>query len=370
MLTDEAFGNLGPPGRIFSRNHRLCRADIPNLAEPAGSAKCVASLTSPDLPGVGGGIILQPGAELTLRISAVIAPPEPGAPVVPPPMLQNNQILATVTGNAPGGQAILKAGDATLFVRQPVDAPIGTQLVLTVEPARAGVAAYVTATDPQFAALQQIMSAMAHADPVAAQQILAGRLPQAGEALPGALLFFLSVIRQGDVRNWLGNNALDMLARIGKAELVAKFAQELQQAAQTSHDTLVGEWKTYPVPLQDHGQLNTLYFHVHGERRQHHGSSGKGESENDRGSAPSQMRFLIDVRMSRLGPLQLDGFLRSKQLDMIVRSENALPPWLNQELRESYGRTMNAIGYIGSIGFQSGRQGWLNVQRPAAGTGW
>jgi len=354
LVAEEEFAKLGQqvPGALPQA------ATLPN--QPV-----VPNALALDEPNVSAGISLQPGAELTLRIGAVITLPEQGAPAVPPPVLQNNQIIATVTGNAPGGQAILKAGDATLFVRQPVDAPVGTQLVLTVEPARTGVAAYVTASDPQFAALQQIMSALAQADPAAAHQIFASRLPQPGEALPGALLFFLSVIRQGDVRNWLGNGALDMLARIGKAELVAKFAQELQQAAQTSRDTMVGEWKTYSVPLQDHNQLTTLYFHVHGERRQHQGS-GKNEGDAQQ-PGPTQMRFLIDVRMSRLGSLQLDGFLRPRQLDMIVRSEYALPPWLNQELRESYGKTMNAIGYIGSIGFQSGRHGWLNVQRPAVG---
>jgi hypothetical protein len=79
------------------------------------------------------------------------------------------------------------------------------------------------------------------------------------------------------------------------------------------------------------------------------------------------MRFLIDVRMSRLGPMQLDGFLRSRQLDIIVRSENPLPPWLNEDLRRTYTKTMEAIGYVGGLNFQNGRQGWLNVQQPAAG---
>ena len=332
---------------------------LPNVPLPQ-AAQSPNVLASSDAPAA---VLLQPGTELSLRINAVIAPSAQGATSIPSP--QGNQILATVTGNAPGGQVILKAGDATLFVRQPVDAPVGTQLLLTVEPTRNDVAAYVTASgQPQFTALAQIIAALQQADPAAAHAILSSIMPQPNEMLPGALLFFLSAVRQGDVRNWLGNGVLDTLTRMGKAELIGKLAQELQQAAQPSRDNVVGEWRTYQVPIHDNSQFNVLYFHIHGDR-QHH-NPGQGDGKDDQ-TKPTQMRFLIDVRMSRLGPMQLDGFLRPRQLDIIVRSENPLPPWLNQDLRQSYSKTMEAIGYVGGLNFQNGRQGWLNIQQSAAG---
>jgi hypothetical protein len=111
--------------------------------------------------------------------------------------------------------------------------------------------------------------------------------------------------------------------------------------------------------------LNAFYIHIHGEHR--HRGGGKNSGGDGNKPSPTQTRFLIDVRMSRLGPMQLDGFLRTRQLDVIVRSENPLPVWLNQDLRQSYTRTMEAIGYNGGLNFQHGRQGWLNIQRPAAG---
>jgi len=324
----------------------------PNIPPPANAPAGAAAPT-----------LFQVGAELNLRVDAVILP-LPNAPQIPP--LQTTQILATVVGGGPGGQIILKAGDTSMFIRQPVNLPVGTQLVVTAELAKTDTPALLTLPDVQeFSALQQAIAALAQIDPGIARATVAARLPQANAELPGTLLFFLSAIRQGDVRSWLGNNAVDLLTHAGKMELIAKLMQEFQQSEQTVRDNMVGEWRSYTVPLHDNNQFSVLHFYVHGDRERHaapHGGAGGGKTE-----ASNQVRFLIDIRMSRLGAMQLDGFLRPQRLDIIMRSENRLPPGLDSQLRASYTRTLEAIGYSGAINFQTGRQGWLTMQKPASG---
>jgi hypothetical protein len=78
------------------------------------------------------------------------------------------------------------------------------------------------------------------------------------------------------------------------------------------------------------------------------------------------VRFLIDMQMSRLGALQLDGFVQPNKLDMIVRSENRLPDGLPNELRTGFIRALEAVGYTGTLNFQVGHQHWLAVQPAAA----
>ncbi|MGE3622551.1 MAG: hypothetical protein AB7H77_01575 [Bdellovibrionales bacterium] len=327
-----------------------------NAAVPVANAAAVPASVAPHIAAM-----LQPGAELNLRVVSLIPP---GTPPAALPVLPDNQIIATVTGNAPGGQLILKAGDATLFVRQPLDAPPGTQLVLTVDPAQPHVPVFMTTSDlPQFMALQQIIAQLAQADPAGAHAMLASRLPQPGEGLAGALLFFLSAVKQGDVRGWLGGGAHDVLMRGGKSQLLGRLAEEMQQAAQSSRDNVVGEWRSYPVPFYDNNHLGVIYLHVHGGRERQAQEQDGGKD----GKPASQVRFVIDVRMSHLGALQLDGFLRAKQLDIIIRSENNLPADLANTLRGSYSRIMEAIGYTGGLGFHAGRPGWLHIQNPAAG---
>jgi hypothetical protein len=174
--------------------------------------------------------------------------------------------------------------------------------------------------------------------------------------MAGPLLFFLSALKQGDVKNWLGTEITDALTKGGKLALLNKLTRDIGAAPQTERDSTVGEWKSYPVPLQTNGQFQTLTLHVHSEGK---GSSSDGEPDQTSG----KVRFLIDVRMSSLGLLQLDGLVRPKKLDMIVRSESALPPGVPQDLRDSYTKAIDAMGFTGSLSFQTGRQHWLEPRK-------
>ena len=312
-------------------------------------------------------VLFQPGTELTVRIDSVIPQPgpnaSPGTSPLPAPQAPN-QVIATVAGNGPGGQPILKIGDAVLYVRQPINLPPGSQLAVTITPVRSDAPTALTLPRQQeFDSLPQIIAAIAQTDPTAARVIVESFIPQPSEALPGALLFFLSAIKQGDVRSWLGSGAVDLLTRAGKIELIGKLTGDLQQMGQTARDSVVGEWKSYPVPIHDQGQFQVINFYVHGQ--QNHGNQASKE-QTDVKSASGQVRFLIDVRMSKLGAMQLDGFLKGRHLDMIVRSEHVLPFGLPQELRQTYTKALAAIDYAGGIVFQTGRQNWLNIQKPSA----
>lgn len=363
-LEGKALPNILPPtvpsypGQPKIEYQAQIQPNIPPNVSPSFPALSRAADFSPALAPTSS-FALKPGMEVSLRVMAILAPSVQN-PVPPAP----NQILATVAGNGPGGQLILKAGDAALYVRQPADLPQGTQLVLTVEPGKAD-AAPLTLQDPQqFSALQQVVAALTQADPAMARQIVDAHLPQPGAALPGALLFFLSAIRQGDIRNWLGAGAVDLLARAGKFDLVSRMAEEFQQAGQPARDAVVGEWRSYPIPIHDQNQFHMINLYVHRDPRH---APQKDEAAGRHGV--DQIRFLIDMRMSRLGAIQLDGFVRRRQLDIVVRSERRLPEDLHRELQLSYIKTLGAIDYAGGIRFQTGRQNWLNIQKQAAQAG-
>jgi hypothetical protein len=299
---------------------------------------------------------LQPGNEAIVRVIAVSLPNQP-----PPVPQAPDQIVARVIASGPNGEPIIKAGDTTLYIRQSAPLPAGTTLLVTVTAAKAQPDMLILPPDTRnVLAFQQIISALAQIDPQLAQQVLSTSIPQPNAALPATLLFLMSAFKQGNVRNWLGDDAADALAHAGKAELIAKLTQDLDAAAMPARDPVVGEWKSYPIPIYNQGQFQVMNFHVHGD--------GRKNQEKDAGGAsrPSYVRFLIDLRLSRLGPMQFDGFVRLKQLDLIIRSEHSLPEGLHRDLRGLYARTLGMIDYAGSLNFQVGRQNWLNVQKTAS----
>jgi hypothetical protein len=312
---------------------------------PSGSALApISPAPVPSLPS-----LLQAGNEVILNVNAVVLPSQP-APVP----TAANQVVATVVGNGPNGQLILKADDAVLYVKQSVAAPIGARVLVSVEAAKPPLVSL--ADEQNFPALQQVLSALAQADPQFVQQFLQSNIPQPNAQLPSVLLFFLSAFKQGEPRNWLGGAAADILTHIGKFELAARLIEDMTRPAPLVRDSTVGEWRPYQIPLYAEGRLQALNLYV---RNDHHGHHARDEAR----PGAAQVRFLIDMRMSKLGAIQLDGLVQPKKLDMIVRSENSLPAGLPNELRDAYIRTLGALGYTGGLSFQTGRKHWLVIQQ-------
>jgi hypothetical protein len=330
-------------------------AALPTTVTPTTVAPSLLPAQPPALA------LLQSGNEVTLQVDSVI-PSTVSLANLPSP--GPNQILATVTSSGPNGQVLLQAGDTTLYVKQAVDVPVGTNLLLTVEPAKNAALQTLAAPDVlNFSNLQSVLSNLAQIDPQLAQQVLANHIPQATEALPGALLFFMTALKQSSVRSWLGDDAVDALSRAGKYELLSKLTQDLARSGQDVSDPVVGDWKSYPVPLQNNGQFQILNFYVHGDGgRQQDGQSISATEE----ARKKHTRFLIDVQMSKLGSMQLDGFIQPKKLDIIVRSEHVLPEGMHNELRQVYIKSLGGINYAGSLNFQVGRHHWLVIQNAKA----
>lgn len=294
---------------------------------------------------------LQPGKNVSLQVVAVTPP---GAPPIPP--ANNDQISATVIGTGSNGQLIAKADDATLYVRTNVDAPVGTNLLLAVSTPKATAPA-ILPPDPleNMASLQEVVATLAQASPALAQQVT-DKIPQTGNQIAAPLLLFLHAVKHGNIKEWLGKDVVETLTHMTRQSVLSKFAQDVERATQTAHDSRMGEWKTYPLPLMNLGQMQSATLYVHED-------GGQPPQEGDTAPAKKFVRFLIDVRLSNLGPIQLDGLVRPNTLDMIVRSEGTLPPGLPQDLRGGYLRTLEAAGLNGSLGFQIGKHTWITPRR-------
>jgi hypothetical protein len=208
-----------------------------------------------------------------------------------------------------------------------------------------------------FQALPQAITALAEANPQILQQMMSNALPQPTEYLPGALLFLFSAFKQGNLSGWLGSEVTESLTRLGKFGILNSLTKELSSAGGPAQDAVVGEWRSFPIPLYAQQQFQALTLYVHNDRDARKDKAG-GTAET------GKIRFLIDMRLSKLGAMQIDGFVQQKKLDMILRSEGALPAGLHSELRTAYIKALGAVGYTGTLNFQVGRQYWMAMQQP------
>jgi len=94
--------------------------------------------------------------------------------------------------------------------------------------------------------------------------------------------------------------------------------------------------------------------------------------EGEEGDENPATRFVIELELSHLGGLQLDGLVQEKRFDLILRSREAIPEPMRQDLTEIMGDSLGSTGFEGSLVFEAGAfpvRPMEDVARRMAGAG-
>jgi len=350
--------------------------EIPDLPRGATVALRILTVTPPPVQpqqpgqpgqpnsGTGGGAGQGSGGQAP----ATPQPPLDGFDDWPSDLAPDTPVLrGTVAGATPQGQPILATRQGMLALNVPASLPQGAKVTATLaDPAQAAQAAAPLPSgdlgplsEREWPAMRQLMATLAAADPALARSMLA-TMPQPNRKLTAALTFFLSAMRGGDAQGWLGSDASSALERNGRGDLLARLEREFEGLKREAAEPMPGDWRPYTVPMMDANGPRPIKLHVH---------PLKGDEENGEGREKSKpgSRFLIDVDLSRLGPMQLDGLVRPNHFDLILRSHVALPPELRVELIQVFADSVRALGYTGGLSFQSGAKSWVKLTRAGKG---
>ncbi|MBP2227725.1 hypothetical protein J2847_001007 [Azospirillum agricola] len=277
-------------------------------------------------------------------------------------------LRGTVAGTTPQGQPVLATRQGMLALNVQASLPQGAKVTAALaDPAQAARRAAQAAaplpggelgpmSERDWPAMRQLMATLAAADPALARSMLA-TMPQPNRKLTAALTFFLSAMRGGDARGWLGDEAGSALERSGRGDLLARLDKEFEGLKREAAEPMPGDWRPYTLPMMDANGPKPIKLHIHPLK----GDEEEGGDGKERGKPGS--RFLIDVEMSRLGPMQLDGLVRPNHFDLILRSHVPLPPDLRVELIQVFADSVRAVGYSGGLSFQSGAKSWVKLTR-------
>ena len=278
-------------------------------------------------------------------------------------------VIANVIGHEVDGAMILQTPLGTLKTFLPQALPVGTQLAIQIQPAiasevsaiplLAGNESFSTVTSlaREWKSFDDALQWLQLADPQIFNQ-LAQQLPQAGPKLTSSLLFFIAAIRGGDVRNFLGARASQLLEQKA-SELMTQLRNDTAQWQQLSTETANKPWAMFTLPVMVDARAEPLRFYYRQEDQPEEAASDK--------KSGAQHRFIIDVDFSQLGAVQMDGFVRSdkdkKVFDLVFRSERALVTSVSDAIREIFKNALEATGYRGYMTFQQGQQHFV---RPLA----
>ena len=179
---------------------------------------------------------------------------------------------------------------------------------------------------------------------------LAGRLATPGPKLTNTLLFFAAALGRGDPRAWLGEDTARALEQAGRASLLGRLEDEFARLARMA-DRPAGEWRAMVLPLFVDGGAQALTLLVRQWGEGGHPQTGDGAEPDD---GPDGTRFVVDVTLSRLGALQLDGLLRGQRFDLAVRSAQPLGSVIERDIADLFARALEADGLTGGVRFEVG----------------
>jgi len=263
-----------------------------------------------------------------------------------------------------GGQPILKTADAHYVVSTRAQVPAGSKIIfeatqMTPEDiiqqglASSGLFTTPDSDSPQNslgAILQEALKALPPASPAA--QAIRNALPTPTPQLTPTALFFLAALRSGSVSNWLGANTLQALQKTAKKGLVDALSDDFSKLSTQSKDVLPGNWREISIPLRHDEQISQMQFYVRQQSDQEQGDRGHS------GGKPAT-RFILNLSLSRMGALQLDGYIQKKNFDLILRTEDKLPFEMRQELMKRFAQGLDQVQMQGGISFQTRQQGWM-----------
>jgi hypothetical protein len=298
---------------------------------------------------------LQPGNQLNVRLLSVQLPGQPQNTTSVPSTSTSTLITqGTVQGHTAGAQPIIKVPQGLIALDTAAKMPDGTQVKLEIlSSSKSSISAsnpntQIQQTPPQqsiggnWPALEEALTSLRDINPNLADHLQNTLMPKPDTRLAANLIFFLKALGRGQFKSWADERSLKALGK-AKPDLLKKLEgdfTELSKKAKTSNST---DWKIAYIPMQDQDQIQQIRI----AQRDHRDEEKDGKDEPG-------IRFVIDLNLSRIGALQLDGLAKDKarKFDLIMRSKNALPGFMRKQIHDIFENGMQAIGFDGKISFQ------------------
>ena len=356
------------------------------LIRPAAQAGALFTPLPPALAAAGIAPDMPAGTQLTVRLAdigtpmASTQPAQPAAPQAAPvaqvegkPAVQSHPAVplpaaappspapmlpGLVTAQSPGGTALVQTPVGTLTLTTPMELPAGTPVTLEVvgrpvppaPPTFAAPPAAPGLTTQGWPAMTQALDVLATTQQTQAMEELLRVLPQQGPRLAAAMMAFTGAIQAGEPRKLVTEPVVKGLEKAGKKDLADRLRADLEALGEDAGRPVGnGEWRGYTMPFLQQGAIDPIRLFVRATGEEQGSARRAGGTGNDQ-------RFVLDLNLSHLGRLQLDGLVRreDKLFDLIIRTGEALPREACRDILGIFTSASELVGTRGSVSFQSG----------------
>ena len=293
-----------------------------------------------------------------------------------PQFLPNNQMQAVVIGTEFSGEMVVQTPLGTVKLPLEHSLPTGTRLVFELisiqspqssQVSGSAVTSLLTTSDSTITelartwpAFSQLVQAVAQHDPAAASLLIQKSIPQIGRNFTTGLLFFISALRGGDMRQWLSQKVVSALEQSGNSELLLKVNNEFTTIRNSFLSAADNNWQPLFVPIAHGNELTQARMYY------------KRDNSKEKDGKPSPSagtRFIMEIDFSELGPMQMDGFVKKKDnatlFDLIIRTIKAFSPSMQQDITQIFNKAAEMTGFKGNMQIITSKEFPINPMESA-----
>ena len=315
-------------------------------------------------------ILNQTSSRFSVKITNILPPSQlsngGGVPSTGKKSLTVGQsVVGVVTMTNPQGHAIVQTHAGPISLATPNFLSPGTTISflitatlnpLSIEPLgqMTDRNAEIIMETHRWLELDEAVRVLNEGHPTLGQQVVNSILPKAGTSLAANIILLVSAIRNGDIKNWFGDAPVRALQRI-KPELMSRLRDDFLNMSHLSDDNTSSVWRSYPIPFVNGQEIEQIRLYV----------KRKAESDDDDFEPPDQgSRFILDLDLTNMGRLQLDGLVRTsqKQFDLILRTDNPLHQMLQNGIRGIFQKAIEQTGHMGGLTFQAAPAIFTDIQ--------
>jgi len=326
-------------------------------AKPAAPAPATGhgATTAAADKAAGAGIPAPAAAAVANRAAAI-----PGYGPAAAAQAPTNQLHGMIVGRDAAGQMLFRSPAGLLALQSAADLPAGTSLSVEVISKTTPADRPLLSPRPAAVPFEPLSELLSHGrdwpdlkealeilralEPTLAAQLMAKVMPMPNKRLASTLLFFFAALKAGNLSQWLGTNVREALERAGRRDLMRRLDDDFTQVRRLAGETGGGDWRTLLLPLYDGHDLHQLMLFY-----RHHGRHGDDHGDNEEST-----RFVLNLVLSTLGPMQLDGLVQNRRFNLFVRSKQPLDSAVQRDLSQIFSEGLDATGWQGTLAFQVG----------------
>jgi len=282
--------------------------------------------------------VLASGASSNIAVGSTLS-----LRITPLEISTGAQVMPATVGESTDGTTVLESTLGRLALDANLELPSGTQV--NIEPLDSAPSA--TASLPNTAglgngwpALDDALAALDRAAPEIATRMRSDLTPTTAPRLAATLLYLAGSLKSaGAFPPETAAAALSVLGRRDLAQRIEKDVGEFRRLAETNG----GDWRILTLPVLDEHAVQPIRLYLR--------PADDDEDAARRNAGGS--RFVLDLEMSRLGALQLDGLVRSNRFDLMMRSHAPLPPAFQSDVAAIFNNALEGAGLHGNISFST-----------------